>query len=95
MLAPVAEYACFVLPVSPNEDFSSPKPNFYNSATMAVQPAVIPSIHQSNLINSSCRYGEPLPLPSLYVQPGVVVDPNHCQVGFRRFSFSVFYLKIV
>ncbi|VDK22701.1 unnamed protein product [Taenia asiatica] len=74
-----AEYAGFVLPVSLNEEFASPKPNFYNSATMGVQPNVIPSIHQSNLINSSCRYGDPLPLSSLYVQPSGVAEPDHCQ----------------
>ncbi|KAL5110216.1 Protocadherin-1 [Taenia crassiceps] len=64
--------------ISPNEEFLPPKPSFYNSATMGVQSTVIPSIHQSNLINS-CQYGEPLHPPSLYVQPGGAVDPDHCQ----------------
>ncbi|VDM16978.1 unnamed protein product [Hydatigera taeniaeformis] len=75
----IVDYAGFALLVSPSEEFSPPKPNFYNSATMGVQPTVIPSIHQPNLINSSGRYGEPLPLPSLYVQPGGVINSDHCQ----------------
>ncbi|KAM7537226.1 hypothetical protein Aperf_G00000075521 [Anoplocephala perfoliata] len=66
--------------VSPNDDFSVPKSNFYNSATVAVQPAAISPLHQTNFVTSSCRYGETLPLPSLYVPSGGVINPQHCQV---------------
>lgn len=65
--------------ISPNEEFPSPKSNFYNSAIMSVQSTVISPIHRSNLITSSGRYGEPLPFSSFYVQPDGVINPHHCR----------------
>nr|CDS28055.1 protocadherin 1 [Hymenolepis microstoma] len=62
--------------VSPDDEFSAQKVNFYNSATMAVQSTAISPLHRPNFLPTSARYGETLPLPPLYAQS----VPNHCRV---------------